>query len=61
MDQEKLKSKLIDTVDAGLHARAIAKKTGITYDILAKFKQGRLYLNPNDYTKLETYLSKVVI
>lgn len=61
MDQEKLKSKLIDIVDAGLHARAIAKKTGITYDILAKFKQGRLYLNPNDYTKLEVYLDKVVI
>ena len=40
---------------------AIAKKTGITYDILAKFKQGRLYLNPNDYEKLETYLNKVVI
>ncbi len=61
MDQEKLKSKLIDIVDSGLHARAIAKKTGITYDILAKFKQGRLYLNPNDYEKLETYLNKVVI
>ena len=61
MDQEVLKSKLIDIIESVLHARAIAKKTGITYDILAKFKQGRLYLNPNDYTKLETYLNKVVI
>lgn len=61
MNQEELKTKLIDIVDAGLHARAIAKKTGITYDILAKFKQGRLYLTPNDYSKLETYLNKVII
>lgn len=59
MDQEALRTKLIDIVDSGLFARAIAKKTGITYDILAKFKQGRLYLTPNDYTKLENYLNQV--
>ena len=61
MDQEELRSKLIDIVEAGLYARAIAKKTGITYDILAKFKQGKLYLTPKDYQKLEIYLDKVVI
>ena len=33
----------------------------MTYDLLAKFKQGRLYLTPKDYAKLESYLDKVVI
>lgn len=61
MDQEGLKLKLINIVNSGLHARAIAKKTNITYDILAKFKQGKLYLTPDDYSKLESYLDKVVI
>lgn len=61
MNQEELRFKLINIVDSGLHARAIAKKTDITYDILAKFKQGKLYLTPNDYSKLESYLDKVVI
>ena len=61
MDQEGLKLKLINVIDSGLNARAIAKKINITYEILAKFKQGRLYLAPKDYEKLESYLDKVVI
>lgn len=61
MDQEGLKLKLINVIDFGLNARAIAKKINITYDILAKFKQGRLYLAPKDYEKLESYLDMVVI
>lgn len=61
MDQEKLKAKLIEVVDSGLNARAIAKRINITYDILAKFKQGRLYLAPKDFSKLKSYLDKVVI
>lgn len=61
MNQEELRAKLIDIVESGLYARAIAKKTNITYDILAKFKQGKLYLTPDDFSKLETYLDKVVI
>lgn len=61
MDQEGLKLKLINVIDSGLNARAIAKKINITYDILAKFKQGRLYLAPKDYEKLESYLDMVVI
>lgn len=61
MDQEELRSKLIDIVESGLYARAISKKTGITYDILAKFKQGKLYLTPKDASRLSEYLYKVVI
>ena len=61
MDQERLKLRLIDVIDSGLNARAIAKKINITYDILAKFKQGKLFLAPKDYAKLEKYLDKVVI
>ena len=61
VDQEALKTKLINIVEAGLYARAIAKRTNITYDILAKFKQGKLYLTPSDAEKLEAYLDKVVI
>lgn len=61
VDQETLKTKLINIVESGLYARAIAKRTNITYDILAKFKQGKLYLTPSDAEKLEAYLDKVVI
>ena len=41
MDQEKLKLRLINIIDSGLNARAIAKKINITYDILAKFAHVR--------------------
>lgn len=61
MNQEVLKEKLIKTITSGLSARAISKHTHITYDILAKFKQGKLYLCPSDAERLEAYLDKVVI
>ena len=61
MDQEELKTKLIHIITSGLSARAISKRTNITYDILAKFKQGKLYLTPDDAGRLESYLDKVVI
>ena len=61
MCQEELKQKLINTITSGLSARAISNHTHITYDILAKFKQGKLYLCPKDAERLETYLDKVVI
>lgn len=48
-------------IDSGLNARAIAKYTNITYDILAKYKQGKLYLCPDDANKLKSYLDRVVI
>lgn len=61
MNQEKLREQLLQIIDSGLNARAIAKYTNITYDILAKYKQGKLYLCPNDAEKLKSYLDKVVI
>lgn len=61
MDQEKLREQLLRIIDSGLNARAIAKYTNITYDILAKYKQGKLYLCPNDADRLKAYLDRVVI
>lgn len=61
MDQEKLREQLLRIIDSGLNARAIAKYTNITYDILAKYKQGKLYLCPGDAETLKAYLDKVVI
>ncbi len=61
MNQEELKEKLINIISSGLSARAISKHTNITYDILAKFKQGKLYLCPKDADRLKAYLDKVVI
>lgn len=61
MNQEELKEQLLRIIDSGLHARAIAKYTGISYDLLAKYKRGKLYLCPSDAEKLKDYLDKVVI
>lgn len=61
MNQEELREQLIQIIDSGLNARAIAKYTNITYDTLAKYKQGKLYLCPDDANNLKSYLDKVVI
>lgn len=61
MNQEELRQQLLQIIGSGLNARAIAKHTNITYDILAKYKQGKLYLCPDDAEKLKAYLDKVVI
>ena len=61
MNQEELREQLIQIIDSGLNARAIAKHTNITYDILAKYKQGKLYLCPGNAESLKEYLDKVVI
>lgn len=61
MNQKELRDKLIAVVDSGLNARAIANHTKISYDVLAKYKQGKMYLIPTDADKLEKYLSLVQI
>lgn len=61
MNQEELREQLLYIIGSGLNARAIAKNTKITYDILAKYKQGKLYLCPRDAEKLKQYLDKVII
>lgn len=61
MDQNKLRKKLCDTIADGLMARAISNKTGITTDILSRYKNGHISLCDDDAVKLEAYLDKVVI
>lgn len=61
MNQEELRQQLLQIIGSGLNARAIAKHTNITYDILAKYKQGKLYLCPDDAERLKAYLDRVVI
>ena len=61
MNQKELRDKLIAVVDSGRNARAIANHTKISYDVLAKYKQGKMYLIPTDADKLEKYLSLVQI
>ena len=61
MNQEELRNRLIAIIGSGLSARAIADHTKLSYDVLAKFKQGKLYLLPVDADKLDKYLSLVKI
>lgn len=61
MNQYDLRDHLIAVVKNGLAARAISKKTGISQDMLSKFKTGKLFLCEEDAARLEAYLSKVII
>lgn len=61
MNQEELKEQLLHIIDSGLNARAIARHTSISYDLLSKFKKDKLLLCPNDAETLKAYLDKVVI
>lgn len=61
MNQEELKEQLLHIIDSGLNARAIARHTQISYDLLAKFKKDKLLLCPRDANKLKAYLDRVVI
>lgn len=61
MNQNKLRDRLCSTIANGLMAKAIASKTGITTDILSRFKNGHICLCDADASKLELYLDKVLI
>lgn len=61
MNQNELRERLMDIVNAGLSVRAISRNSDISYDLLAKFKQGRLLLIEKDVKRLEQYLSNVKI
>lgn len=61
MNQYDLRDHLIAVVKNGLAARAISKKTGISQDMLSKFKTGKLFLCEDDAARLEEYLSRVII
>lgn len=61
MNQNELREKLCAIIAKGLMAKAISDKTGITTDILSRFKNGHICLCDFDASKLESYLDKVVI
>lgn len=61
MNQAELREELNDIIAKGLVAKAIASKTGITTDILSRFKNGHICLCDSDSSKLESFLEKVVI
>lgn len=61
MYQKELREKLCAIIADGLMSKAIAAKTGITTDILSRFKNGHICLCDADASKLESYLEKVVI
>lgn len=61
MNQNELREKLRSIIAEGLMAKSIANKTGITTDILSRYKNGHISLCDSDALKLESYLEKVVI
>ena len=61
MNQEELREKLNSIIANGLVAKAIAEKTKIGTDYLSRFKNGHIYLCPNDAERLSSYLDKVVL
>lgn len=61
MNQELLRNRLNDVIASGLIAKAIAARTGITTDVLSRFKNGYVCLCEDDAEKLKLYLDKVVI
>lgn len=61
MNQELLRNRLNDVIASGLIAKAIAARTGITTDVLSRFKNGHVCLCEDDAEKLKSYLDKVII
>lgn len=61
MNQHDLRERLCMIIAKGLMAKAISSKTGITTDILSRFKNGHICLCDTDALKLESYLDQVVI
>lgn len=61
MNQNELREKLCSIIENGLMAKAIAAKTGITTDILSRFKNKHICLCDSDSAKLSVYLDKVII
>lgn len=61
MNQELLRNRLNDVISSGLIAKAIATRTGITTDVLSRFKNGHVCLCEDDAEKLKSYLDRVVI
>lgn len=61
MDQDILRERLNKVIASGLVATAISTRTGITTDVLSRFKNGFVCLRENDANSLKNYLDKVVL
>lgn len=61
MNQDLLREKLNHVIASGLVAKAISARTGITTDVLSRFKNGYVCLLENDANSLKNYLDKVVL
>lgn len=61
MNQDILRDMLNNVIASGLVAKAIARKTNITTDVLSRFKNGYVYLVNDDAERLKAYLDKVKI
>lgn len=60
-NQNELREKLNSIIAKGLTAKAVSNKTGITPDIISRFRNKHICLCDSDASKLESYLDKVVI
>ena len=61
MNQDSLRERLNHVIASGLVAKAISARTGITTDVLSRFKNGYVCLREDDASRLESYLDKVVL
>lgn len=60
-NQDLLRDRLNRVIASGLAAKAISKRTGITTDVMSRFKNGHVCLCEKDRNSLEAYLDKVVL
>lgn len=60
-NQNELRDKLNGIIAKGLTAKAVSSKTGITPDIISRFRNKHICLCDSDSDKLWAYLEKVVI
>lgn len=61
MYQQELRTKLDEILNKGLSLSSIAKSTGLSYYMLSRFKNNKIYFVEDDAEKLDKYLSKVYI
>ncbi len=61
MNQDSLRDKLNHVIASGLVAKAISVRTGITTDVLSRFKNGHVCLCVDDANSLKNYLDKVML
>lgn len=59
INQDLLRERVNRVIASGLLARAISVRTGVTPDILSRFKNGLVNLREKDAYNLKNYLDKV--